>query len=343
MTDSPTVLYTDPAWLIRDGRPDPQLAGIERAALADVDLRFGPHDGDRYVTTGPALHAAAAGIRVLVIYRCQVTPQLLQAAEPGLQAVIRQGVGVDNLHAELLAEHGIAAYNIPDYCVAEVAAHTAAFALALERRLVPQHVGLTGGTFDIYAGGIPRRLSDQTLGIVGFGRIGRAVARQLGPFYGRTLVFDPYLGADLAEGYGARAVPTLTELLSGSDLVTLHCPLDETTDGMLDEAAFTAMRRGAYLVNAARGRLVDPQALAAALTDGQIAGAALDVFSPENPHSDPRWKPVLEHPGVLVTSHRAFLSTQAETSSRRRVAQIVRDVLDGTPVRVGTVQVGNTR
>lgn len=343
MTTAPAVLYTDPAWLIRDGIPDPQLAGIERGALAGVDLRFGPHDGHRYLNSGPALHAAAAGIRVLVVYRCQVTRQLLDAAGPGLHAVVRHGVGVDNLHAELLAERGIAAYNIPDYCVAEVAAHTAAFALALERCLVPQHQCLTGGRFDIYAGGVPRRLSDKTLGIVGFGRIGRAVARQLGPFYGRTLVFDPYLGADLAEGYGARAVPALTDLLSGSDLVTLHCPLDQTTDGMLDQAAFAAMRRGAYLVNAARGRLVDPDALSVALAHGQIAGAALDVFCPENPHTDPRWKPVLEHPGVLVTSHRAFLSTEAETSSRRRVAQIVRDVLDGTPVRVGTVQAGTPR
>lgn len=343
MTVAPAVLYTDPAWLIRDGRPDLHLAGIERAALSGVDLRFGPHDGHRYDNGGPALHAAATGIQVLVVYRCQVTPELLDAAGPALQAVVRQGVGVDNLNVELLAERGIAAYNIPDYCVAEVAAHTAAFALALERRLIPQHLGLTGGTFDIYAGGMPRRLSDHTLGIVGFGRIGRAVARQLGPFYGQTLVFDPFLGPDLAEGYGARAVPTLTALLSGSDLVTLHCPLDETTDGMLGQAAFTAMRPGAYLVNAARGRLVDPDALAAALTDGRIAGAALDVFSPENPHTDPRWKPVLEHPRVLVTSHRAFLSTQAETSSRRRVAQIVRDVLDGTPVQVGRVEAGSLR
>ncbi|MFY1674073.1 NAD(P)-dependent oxidoreductase [Plantactinospora sp. WMMB334] len=343
MTVLPAVLYTDPPWLVPDGRPDPHLAGIERATLAGVDLRFGPHDGIRYANTGSTLNAAATGVQVLVVYRCQVTPELLDAAGPGLQAVVRQGVGVDNLHAEQLAERGIAAYNIPDYCVAEVAAHTAAFALALERRLIPQHLGLTSGTFDIYAGGVPRRLSDHTLGIVGFGRIGRAVARLLGPFYGRTLVYDPYLGADLAEGYGAKAVPTLLDLLAGSDLVTLHCPLDETTDGMLDQAAFTAIRPGAYLVNAARGRLVDPDALAAALADGQIAGAALDVFSPENPHTDPRWKPVLEHPGVLVTSHRAFLSAQAETSGRRRVAQIVRDVLDGTPVRVGTVQARTMR
>jgi phosphoglycerate dehydrogenase-like enzyme len=338
---SPAVLYTDPAWLITaDGHPDPMLAGIEQQILTGVDLRFGPHDGHRYLHDDFALHAAADGVQVLVVYRCQVTRELLDAAGPGLKAVIRQGVGVDNLNPALLAEHRIPAYNIPDYCVGEVSAHTAALALALERRLIPQHQGLTGGTFDIYAGGVPRRLSEHTLGIVGFGRIGRAVARHLGAFYGQTLVFDPYLGADLPAGYGARAVATLHDLLAASDLATLHCPLDPSTDGMLDAGAFRHMRAGAYLVNAARGRLIDPDALAGALADGRIGGAALDVFSPENPHTDPRWKPVLEHPAVLVTSHRAFLSTEAELSSRRRVAQIARDVLDGRPVTVGRVLPG---
>ena len=334
---SPAVLYTDPPWLICGRRPDPRQADIEHAALGGLDLRFGPHDGNRYLHDGPALLDLAAGVQVLVVYRCHVTTELLDAAGPTLRAVVRQGVGIDNLNAGLLAERGIAAYNIPDYCVAEVVAHTTVLALALERQLIPQHRGLSSGTFDIYAGGTPRRLSDRTLGIVGFGRIGRAIAQRLGSFYGQTLIYDPYHGPDLAEGYGARAVPTLHELLSHADLVTLHCPLDTTTEGMIGTAALAAMRPGSYLVNAARGRLVDPAALAVALTNGPIAGVALDVFSPENPHTDPRWKPILDHPSTVATSHRAFLSTEAEVSSRRRVAQIIRAVLDGRPVLVGRV------
>ncbi|MFJ8097944.1 C-terminal binding protein [Streptomyces griseofuscus] len=326
----PRVLYTDPPWLVEDGRPDPALATVERDVLGpDVELVFGPHDGTKYLTTDAQMLERAAGIDVLVVYRTQVTEELLDAAGKGLKVVVRQGVGVDNLNAPLLTDRGLPAYNVPDYCVDEVSTHTAALALALERQVVPQHRTLVGGTFDIYAGGTPHRTNRRTLGIVGFGRIGRAVARRLGAFYGRVLVYDPYVGRDLAEGYGALAVDTLEELLAQSDLVTLHCPLTPETESLIDEAALRHMRPGAYLVNAARGRLVDPEGLHRALDGGWIAGAGLDVFSPENPHQDPRWHPVLAHPSVVVTSHRAFLSEEAEASSRRRVAELVRAALEG--------------
>jgi phosphoglycerate dehydrogenase-like enzyme len=277
----------------------------------------------------------ATGCEVLVIYRCRITGQLLDAAGGGLRAVVRQGVGVDNLGLPLLAERGILAYHVPDYCVDEVATHTAALTLALERQLVAQHTGLSSGMFDIYAGGTPRRISRRTLGIVGFGRIGRAVARRLGMFYGRVLVYDPFIGRDLPDGYGAEAAESLPELLASCDAVTLHCPLNDTTEGLIGEAELREMRPGAYLVNAARGGLVDPVALGRALWDGRLAGAALDVFTPENPHDDPRWEAVLGHPGVIVTSHRAFLSMEAESSSRRRVAELVRELLAGNTPAVG--------
>ncbi|MFB1046175.1 C-terminal binding protein [Streptomyces chrestomyceticus] len=336
------VLYTDPAWLVADGRQDLSLATVERDVLGDgVELLTAPHEDGRYVLTDDRLLERAAGADALVVYRCQVTDALLDAAGDGLRVVVRQGVGVDNLNADLLAERGLPGFNVPDYCVDEVAVHTSALALALERHVVPQHVTLTGGTFDIYAGGAPRRVSRRTLGIVGFGRIGRAVARKLGTFYGQVLVYDPYIGRDLAEGYGARTVDTLEELLGESDLVTLHCPLTPGTEGLIGEAELRAMKSDAFLVNAARGKLIDPEALGKALDEGTIAGAGLDVFAPENPHQDPRWKPVLDHPHSVFTSHRAFLSEEAEASSRRRVAELVRDALTGDPAllagRVGRV------
>ncbi|WP_405677540.1 C-terminal binding protein [Streptomyces sp. NBC_01511] len=336
------VLYTDPPYLAEGGVFDPARAVTERQVLgADVDLRFGAYGDGRYDVTGPSLHERAAGSDVLVVYRARVTPDLLDAAGPALRAVVRQGVGVDNLAPALLAERGLPGFNIPDYCVDEVATHTSALALALERQVIPQHRTLTGGTFDIYAGGVPHRLNRRTLGIVGFGRIGRAVARRLGTFYDTVKVYDPYVGRDLAEGYGARAVDTLQELLAESDLVTLHCPLTPETEHLIGEDELRTMRRGAHLVNAARGRLVDPGALHKALDEGWIAGAGLDVFSPENPHHDEVWAPVLGHPGVVVTSHRAFLSQEAEASSRRRVAELVRAVLDGrTEGLVGRVEAG---
>ncbi|MFE2926840.1 NAD(P)-dependent oxidoreductase [Streptomyces goshikiensis] len=329
MTES-RVLYTDPPWLIENGALDLALATVEADVLGpDVRLLTAPYEDGRYVLTDHRLLERAAGADAVVVYRCQVTDALLDAAGSGLRVVVRQGVGVDNLNADLLAQRGLPGYHVPDYCVDEVAVHTSALTLALERRLIPQHQSLTEGTFDIYAGGVPRRVSRRTLGIVGFGRIGRAVARKLGTFYDQVLVYDPFVGRDLAEGYGARAVDTLPELLAASDVVTLHCPLTPRTDGLIDEAALRAMKSDAYLVNAARGRLIDPEALGRALAGGWIAGVGLDVFAPEDPHRDPRWKSVLAHPAAVVTSHRAFLSQEAETSSRRRVAELLRDALAG--------------
>nr|WP_198151676.1 NAD(P)-dependent oxidoreductase [Kibdelosporangium sp. MJ126-NF4]CEL18023.1 D-3-phosphoglycerate dehydrogenase [Kibdelosporangium sp. MJ126-NF4]CTQ90749.1 D-3-phosphoglycerate dehydrogenase (EC 1.1.1.95) [Kibdelosporangium sp. MJ126-NF4] len=332
------ILYTDPAWLVHNGKTDPARATVETEILGpDVELVFGPHANGRYAVSSPELLHRAAGADVIVIYRCRVTPELLDAAGPRLRAVIRHGVGIDNLNADLLAERGIKGYNIPDYCVDEVSTHTTMLALALERRLLPQHSGLVGGTFDIYAGGAPRRLRNHTLGIVGFGRIGRAVARKLGVHFGQTLVFDPYIGRDLSDGYGATAVDTLDDLLAAADLVTLHCPLTQETEAIMDRVSLKAMKEGSYLVNAARGKLVDPVALAEALQSGRLAGAGIDVFSPENPHDDPAWWPVLAHPNVVVTSHRAFLSVEAEASSRRRAAELARDVLNGQYSVVGAV------
>ncbi|HVB45631.1 MAG TPA: NAD(P)-dependent oxidoreductase [Streptosporangiaceae bacterium] len=334
MTD--LVVYTDPAWLVDAGTLRTENFDlVERKVLGDVRLGHGPFADGRFVLSGQPLHEAVAGARILVIYRCQVRAELLDAAGPGLRAVVRQGVGVDNLSAPLLAERGVAGFNIPDYCVDEVATHTTALALALERGLIAQHRSLAGGRFDIYAGGTPRRVSLRTLGIVGFGRIGRAVARKLGVQYGRVLVYDPYVGRDLAEGYGAHAVASLTELLAESDLVTLHCPLTQETDGLIGAEQLAVMRPDAYLVNAARGRLVRPAALAGALRAGQIAGAALDVFSPEDPNDDPAWAPVLADPRVVLTSHRAFLSADAEQSSRVRAAEVVRDILAGSVPSLG--------
>ncbi|MFD3872130.1 C-terminal binding protein [Streptomyces sp. NPDC058623] len=322
------VTYTDPPWLIEDGKFDSGLATVEREVLgADVDLRFGPHAEGRYQITSPQMFEQVSGSEILVVYRRQVTAELLDAAGPRLRGVVRQGVGIDNLNVPLLTERGLFGYHVPDYCVDEVTAHTASLALALERRLIPQHQTLKGGTFDIYAGGAPYRISRRTLGIVGFGRIGRAVAAKLGAFYGEVLVYDPHVGRDLAEGYRAKAVDTLQELLSRSHAVVLHCPLDEVTERLIGADELRCMRPDAYLLNTARGKLVDPVALGTALNEGWIAGAGIDVFHPENPHDDPEWKPVLEHPGTVVTSHRAFLSEDAEGSSRRRVAELVRDRL----------------
>lgn len=334
----PLVVYTDPAWaLTAAGTSDPARAGLEREIFGDaVRLEIAPARGGRY-PSGPELAEFARGADALAIYRTAITPELLDALGGSLAVVARQGVGYDNLAPELLRARGIIGFNVPDYCVDEVAAHTLALILALERGLLPQHRTLTGGRFDIYAGGVPRRLSRATAGIVGFGRIGRAVAARLRLFYGRVLAADPYVDADLMAAHGVEK-RELAELLAQSDVVTLHCALDPQTRGLIGRDALARMKPDAFLVNAARGGLVDPAALHRALGGGALAGAALDVFVPEDPTGDETYRAVLALPNVLVTSHRAFLSREAETSQRRRVAQgILRALTTGLPPITGNL------
>ncbi len=339
------VVYTDPPWAIADGvGPHAAMAAIEQSWLADLaELRFGPYADAAYLDGAP-LYEVVKGATVLALYRRRATAELLGAAGDGLLAVARAGVGTDNLNVGLLTERGLLAFNVPDYCVDEVAAHTLALILAWERDVVGQHNILADGRFDIYAGRVPRRLSERTAGIVGVGRIGRAVAARLRVFYRRVLGCDPYVHADLMAGYGVDCVG-MDELLAGSDVVILHCPLTAETVGLIGETALEKMRPGALLVNTARGGLVEPAPLYRALTEGTLGGAALDVFSPENPHADADWAKVVQLPQVVVSSHRAFLSAESERSSRQRLAQGIAHVLrtrqPPPPGLVGLVAAGS--
>ncbi|HEX8559667.1 MAG TPA: C-terminal binding protein [Pyrinomonadaceae bacterium] len=335
----PVIVYTDLPWALgADGRVDPSRATIEREVFGhDAELRFPPASGGQYQTQGPQFLDALRGADALVIYRCQITEPLLDAAGESLRVVARQGVGFDNLAPDLLEARGVIGFNIPDYCVDEVVTHTMSLLLALERGVIVQHLGLTGGKFDIYAGGAPRRLGKRTVGIVGFGRIGRAVSARLRLFYGRVVACDPYVAGDLMDAYGVEKV-TFEALLADSDAVLLHCLLNDETAGMLNAAAFEKMRPGAFLINCARGGLVESRALYEALSGGRIAGAGLDVFLPENPWRDEWYSRVLKMPNVVVTSHRAFLSEESQESQRRRASEGVLQVLrTGRPPAAGHV------
>jgi len=338
----PVVTYVDPPWAFGPGEGiDPARAIYEREVFGDeVELRIGPAVGRRYVQEGAAFAAAMRGADALVVHRCRVTPALLEAAGGGLKAVGRLGVGFDNLDPELLKARGIVGFNVPDYCIDEVSTHALALLLALERRLLPQHESLAGGRFDIYAGGTPRRLREHTAGVVGFGRIGRVVASRLRVFYDRVLACDLYVEADVMAAHGARKAG-FEELLEQADAVLLHCPLSGETAGMMDAAAFARMRPGAVLVNTARGALVEPRALHGALVSGRLGGAGLDVFSPEDPHGDEWYARVVKLPNVVATSHRAYLSREAEASQRRRTAGSIVEILrTGRPPASGHLTEG---
>ena len=325
----PVVVYTDPAWAITDsGSSDISRATIEQEIFRDrAILKIGKANAGKYPNGGQGFAEAVRGADAIAIYRQQVTPELLEIAGPRLKVVARQGVGFDNLNPSLLKRNGIVGFNIPDYCVDEVAAHTLALSLASERGIIGQHIGLVGGRFNIYEGGVPRRLRDCVAGVVGFGRIGRVVAARLLEFYGRVVAFDPYVERDFMIAHGVTKVDFET-LLETSDLISLHCVLNEETAGIIGEQAFASMKSSALLVNAARGALVDRRALRDALACGAIAGAAIDVFTPEDPNEDEVYRDILRMKNVVVTSHRAFLSVEAEASQRRRVAEGILAVLE---------------
>ncbi|WP_033213688.1 C-terminal binding protein [Kitasatospora phosalacinea] len=333
------VVYTDPAWALdASGRPDPAAADLEREVLGpDIDVEIGPFE-DGYLVSGPRLLEAVRGADALVVYRCQVDEALLAAAGPTCRVVARSGVGVDNLNGPLLAREGLIGFNVPDYCGDEVSTHTLALLLALERGVCVQDRLVRADRWGIHRGGVPRRTSAATVGIVGFGRIGRATARKLQVCYGRVLAHDPYVPPDVMAAHGVRAVADLPGLLAEADAVVLHTALTDETRGMVDRALLEHARPGQLLVNTARGALVDPAAVLAALESGRLAGFASDVFSPEDPNRSPDTRKLLERDDVVVSSHRAFLSTESELSLRRRVAAGVRAVLlDGTAPAEGRV------
>ncbi|KAA8884800.1 C-terminal binding protein [Nocardia colli] len=326
------VVYTDPAWAFdAQGQPDLALADIERSVFGtDIDLSLGLFDG-RYKVRGKDFHDHVRGADALVIYRCQVTQELLEAIEPTCRVIARSGVGIDNLNAPLLGGTGIVSFNVPDYCVDEVSTHTLALLLALERKVCTQDRLVKTNQWNIHAGGVPRRVSACTAGIIGFGRIGRATARKLQAFYQTIIAYDPYVSADLMAGYGVTAATDLAELFGTADAVVIHAALTDETDRLIDAAALAAVRPGALLVNTARGRLVDPAAVLEALEAGRLGGFGSDVFTPEDPNDDPTARKLLNREDVVVSAHRAFLSIESERSCRRRVAEGVASVLAGGP------------
>jgi D-3-phosphoglycerate dehydrogenase / 2-oxoglutarate reductase len=249
------------------------------------------------------------------------------AAMKKVRVIVRYGIGVDNVDLEAARERGIPVCNVPDYCIDEVADHTFAFILAVTRQVVPNCLGVRSGQWGL---AVPlaqmKTLRDLTVGVVGFGRIGRAVVLRLLPFGCRIQVFDPAVHQKEIESAGATAASSLDELLPECDVLTLHCPSTAQTRRMVNTARLANMKRGSILINLARGDLVDTQALVAALQDGHLAAAALDVCDPE---PIPPNHPLLRMPNVIVAAHVASTSSRAVRTLRETAAGLVAKCLRG--------------
>ncbi len=238
------------------------------------------------------------------------------------KVICRYGVGVDTVDLAAATECGIIVAFVPDYCTDEVSNHAAALILALHRHLPALDKGVKAGNWQFRLAAPTGRLRGQTLGIIGLGRIGTMLAEKFRGFGLRIQATDPYR-QDWPEW--VRRV-SLEELLRTSDLVSVHCPLTPETHHLIDAAALRKMKPSAYLVNTARGAVVDPEAILQALREKWIAGAALDVQEVEPMPGD---HPLAELENVILTPHAGWYSEGSILELKRKVATAVRRALEG--------------
>lgn len=269
------------------------------------------------------LAALADACALVVRSATQVDAELLAAA-PELRVVGRAGIGVDNIDLEAATRAGVMVVNAPASNIVSAAEHAFALLLAQARQIAPADASMRAGRWDrALFNGV--ELNGKTLGVIGFGRIGKLVASRAKAFGMDVVAYDPYIAPDSGRRIGAEIV-ALEDLYARSDFITIHLPKTKETTGLLGEAAFAAMREGVRLVNASRGGIVDEVALAASLATGKVAGAALDVFEVEPLPSD---SPLLGLSQVVLTPHLGASTTEAQDRAGIDVAEAVVAALAG--------------
>lgn len=241
------------------------------------------------------------------------------------KAIGRFGLGVDNIDLPAAKACGIAVNYVPDYCLREVSDHAIALLLALARKVTQANTLVQSGRWEVPPLVPLRRLEGQVLGLVGFGNIPRALAPKAKAFGLKVLTHDPYVANDALDAAGVEGV-SFDELLARSDFASVHAPLLPATRGLMNGAAFAKMKKGAYLINTARGPLIDEPALIAALDSGHLGGAALDVVTTEPLAKD---SPLIGRDNVILTPHTAFYSVEALEELQTKCASDVARVLSG--------------
>lgn len=257
------------------------------------------------------------------------------AAMECCKVIARYGVGVDIVDVTAATAKGILVTNVRDYCTEEVADHAVSLWLALARGLFPYNKATHQGLWQWQTAAPLHRLRGQVMGIVSFGKIGQAIAARARGFGVEIVVYDPYLSASVAQGFGVRQVDK-AELLALSDILMMQVPMTPETRHFLSEAEFRAMKPTALVINTGRGPTIDNRALYRALTEGWILGAGLDDPE-EEPAKRASWSPadnpIFGLPNVIVTPHAAYYSEESIRSAREIAASEVARVLTGQPPR----------
>lgn len=327
MSEQFNVVVTD--FLHDDLKPERDILG----GLAQV-IALGALDEKELV--GRIEHADA-----LIVYHEMILTRATISRLERCKLIVRGGVGVDNIDRPFARERGITVANVPDYGSEEVADMAIAMMMTFVRgvHLLNSLFRSTAGTWAYYQAAPLARLRGSVMGVVGLGRIGTAAALR-GKAFGMDVVFyDPYKPDGYDKALGIRRVETMDELLSQSMVISLHCPLTEETHHMIDAAAMAKMPKGSYLINTARGAVVDTAAVPEALMSGHLAGIALDVLEHEPPTED---DPLLKawrdpnHPAhhrLIITPHAAFYSEQGLMDIRLKTSEACRRAILGLPLR----------
>ena len=296
---------------------------LVRESISDAGVDFLRSRFDVDVELDGELADIIGGYDAIVVRSAtKLTAELIDLADR-LKVIGRAGVGVDNVDVEAATRRGIVVANAPESTVVSAAEHTIGLLVALARNIPQAHAALKQGRWERkkYGG---TELAGKTLGVLGFGRIGQQVGRRALGLGMRVVAYDPYVTAERFRELGAEQLATPEDVYDTADFLTLHLPLTPETRGSIDAAAFARMRPGVRLVNAARGELIDEPALIDALQSGNVAGAALDVFSAE-PYSGP----LLELDNVVVTPHLAASTDEAQDRAGVIVAEQVAAALEG--------------
>jgi D-3-phosphoglycerate dehydrogenase len=318
---------------------DEAVAALERRGHRVVRADDVSYDAlDTAVT--PGIAKALQRVQGWIIGTAPVTRDLL-AGHPHLKIVARRGVGYDSVDVAAIQDLGRILTNTPGGNEPAVADHTLALMLAVCKRVLESHRRLQHGDWRAIVGG---ELHGKTVGLVGLGRIARLVARRLAGFDARVLAFDPFIGEDAAQQAGV-SLCGMDQLLRESDVVSLHAPLTPQTADLIGAQALASMKRTAVLVNTSRGELVDEVALLAALREGRIGGAGLDVFRCERaPASRPLADALLGLPNVVGTPHTAASTRESLRRANLAAADCVAAALEGVPLPQGcTVSDGRPR
>lgn len=308
MSDSPIAVFTD----VEDTDITPATAMLEAAGF---EIRvLGTRDPREII-------AGAQGAQALLPGYSEITREMIEAL-PDLRIISLMSMGIDSVDVQAASDHGIWVTNVPGAATEEVATHALTMVLAQLRQLPFYTASANPADWNERSAVAPRRVSELSLGIVGLGRIGRELARLAGPLFGSIIGYDPLLPDTEAtrtelDSLGVRRTD-LAEVQTTADVLSLHLPLTAETENMIDEKFLTGMVKGALIVNVSRGGVIDHAALTAALDDGRLAGACLDVLDEEPPGTD---HPLLGRDDVVLTPHIAYFSDRTAIEYVRIQAQ----------------------